>query len=108
MTNEDFELLKPFEEQFERAQSDWVKNEPNKHLELLERIYVANAETKPLPLNYNCSGCILGLFKRLGALYFKKKAEIANAKVLEQEEQQTKKKLKGKQNLKTPDSKNIH
>ena len=86
MTNEDFELLKPFETQFERAQSDWVKNEPHKHLELLERIYVANAETKPLPLNYNCAGCILELFKRLGALYFKKKAEI-EANTTEQAEQ---------------------
>ena len=86
MTNEDFELLKPFETQFERAQSDWVKNEPHKHLELLERIYVANAETKPLSLNYNCSSCILGLFKHLGALYFKKKAEI-EATTTEQEEQ---------------------
>ena len=86
MTNEDFELLKPFEWQFERAKSDWVKNEPHKHLELLERIYVANAETKPLSLNYNCSSCILGLFKHLGALYFKKKAEI-EATTTEQEEQ---------------------
>ena len=86
MTNEDFELLKPFETQFERAKSDWVKNEPHKHLEILERIYVANAETKPLPLNYNCAGCILGLFKRLGALYFKKKAEI-EANTTEQAEQ---------------------
>ena len=86
MTNEDFELLKPFEGQFERAKSDWVKNEPHKHLELLERIYVANAETKPLSLNYNCSSCILGLFKHLGALYFKKKAEI-EANTTEQEEQ---------------------
>ena len=86
MTNEDFELLKPFEGQFERAKSDWVKNEPHKHLELLERIYVANAETKPLSLNYNCSSCILGLFKHLGALYFKKKAEI-EATTTEQEEQ---------------------
>ena len=95
MTNEDFELLKPFETQFERAQSDWVKNEPHKHLELLERIYVANAETKPLPLNYNCSSCILGLFKHLGALYFKKKAEI-EANTTEQVEQPkpTKKKAK--------------
>ena len=95
MTNEDFELLKPFETQFERAKSDWVKNEPHKHLELLERIYVANAETKPLPLNYNCSGCILGLLKHLGALYFKKKAEI-EATTTEQEEQPkpTKKKAK--------------
>lgn len=95
MTNEDFEQLKPFEAQFERAQRDWVKNEPHKHLELLERIYVANAETKPLPLNYNCSGCILGLFKHLGALYFKKKAEI-EATTTEQEEQPkpTKKKAK--------------
>ena len=86
MTNEDFELLRPFEGQFERAKSDWVKNEPHKHLELLERIYVANAETKPLSLNYNCSSCILGLFKHLGALYFKKKAEI-EANTTEQEEQ---------------------
>lgn len=86
MTNEDFELLKPFEVQFERAQRDWVKNEPHKHLEILERIYVANAETKPLPLNYNCAGCILGLFKHLGALYFKKKAEI-EANTTEQAEQ---------------------
>ena len=86
MTNEDFELLRPFEGQFERAKSDWVKNEPHKHLELLERIYVANAETKTLPLNYNCSSCILGLFKHLGALYFKKKAEI-EANTTEQAEQ---------------------
>ena len=86
MTNEDFELLKPFEGQFERAKSDWVKNEPHKHLELLERIYVANAETKPLSLNYNCAGCILELFKHLGALYFKKKAEI-EANTTEQAEQ---------------------
>ena len=86
MTNEDFELLKPFEVQFERAQRDWVKNEPHKHLEILERIYVANAETKPLPLNYNCAGCVLGLFKHLGALYFKKKAEI-EANTTEQAEQ---------------------
>ena len=76
MTNEDFELLRPFEGQFERAKRDWIKNEPRRNLELLERIYVANAETKPLSLNYNCSSCILGLFKHLGALYFKKKAEI--------------------------------
>ena len=90
MTNEDFELLRPFEGQFERAKRDWVKNEPHKHLELLERIYVANAETKPLSLNYNCAGCILELFKHLGALYFKKKTET------EQEEQPkpTKKKAK--------------
>lgn len=95
MTNEDFELLKPFEVQFERAQRDWVKNEPHKHLEILERIYVANAETKPLPLNYNCAGCILGLFKHLGALYFKKKAEI-EANTTEQAEQPkpTKKRVK--------------
>ena len=95
MTNEDFELLKPFETQFERAQSDWVKNEPLKHLEMLERIYVANAETKPLPLNYNCAGCILELFKHLGALYFKKQAEI-EANTTEQAEQPktTKKKAK--------------
>ena len=86
MTNEDFELLRPFEAQFERAKSDWVKNEPLKHLELLERIYVANAETKPLSLNYNCSSCILELFKHLGALYFKKKAEI-EANTTEQAEQ---------------------
>ena len=46
MTNEDFEQLKPFEAQFERAQRDWIKNEPRRNLELLERIYVANAETK--------------------------------------------------------------
>ena len=95
MTNEDFELLTPFEGQFERAKSDWIKNEPRRNLELLELIYVANAETKPLPLNYNCSGCILGLFKHLGALYFKKKAEI-EATTTEQAEQPkiTKKKAK--------------
>ena len=95
MTNEDFELLKPFEGQFERAKSDWVKNEPHKHLELLERIYVANAETKHLPLNYNCSGCILELFKHLGALYFKKKAEIeSNATEQVEQPKPTKKRAK--------------
>ena len=95
MTNEDFEQLKPVEAQFERAQRDWIKNEPRRNLELLERIYVANAETKPLSLNYNCSGCILGLFKHLGALYFKKKAEIEE-NTTEQEEQQKPKKKKEK------------
>ena len=95
MTNEDFELLRPFEGQFERAKRDWVKNEPHKHLELLERIYVANAETKPLSLNYNCSSCILGLFKHLGALYFKKKAEIeANATEQVEQPKITKKRAK--------------
>ena len=92
MTNEDFELLKPFETQFERAKSDWVKNEPLKHLELLERIYVANAETKPLPLNYNCAGCILELFKHLGALYFKKQAEIEENATEQVEQPKTTKK----------------
>ena len=92
MTNEDFELLKPFEGQFERAQRDWVKNEPLKHLEMLERIYVANAETKPLSLNYNCAGCILELFKHLGALYFKKKAEIEENTTEQAEQPKTTKK----------------
>ena len=78
-----------------RGRRDWIKNEPRRNLELLERIYVANAETKPLSLNYNCAGCILELFKHLGALYFKKKAEI-EATTTEQEEQPkpTKKKAK--------------
>ena len=92
MTNEDFEQLKPFEAQFERAQRDWIKNEPRRNLELLERIYVANAETKPLSLNYNCAGCILGLSKHLGALYFKKKAEIEENTTEQAEQPKTTKK----------------
>ena len=88
-TEEQFQELAQYEEQFRRAvNSNFARNPGRDHLVRIRSAYMEATGTRWYPENYGCTACIVQLLKDAGRLWLDQKAEMEKEQLAKAQEQE--------------------
>ncbi len=76
MTNQDFEALKPIEEQLEQSRNGFYLGMTRERQQIAATVFARMFGRRLTNADYTCPSCMLTALKKLSVAYFAKKAEI--------------------------------
>lgn len=76
MTNQDYEALKPIEEQLEQSRNGFYRGMNRELQQIAGTVFERMFGRRLTTTDYTCPSCMLNVLKKLAVAYFAKKAEI--------------------------------
>ncbi len=76
MTNQDYEALKPIEEQLEQSRNGFYRGMTRERQQIAGTVFARMFGRRLTNADYTCPACMLNALKKLAVVYFAKKAEI--------------------------------
>ncbi len=76
MTNQDYEALKPIEEQLEQSRNGFYRGMTRERQQIAGAVFARMFGRRLTNADYTCPACMLNALKKLAVVYFAKKAEI--------------------------------
>lgn len=76
MTNQDYEALKPIEEQLEQSRNGFYRDMTRERQQIAGNVFERMFCRRLTNADYTCNACMLNVLKKLAVAYFAKKAEI--------------------------------